>query len=72
MKRTNTIRTITEVGMFAALGFVFDELQGILSKGIFVNGGSIGIAMIAVLSIGYRRGFSNTAFSVDRNLFHSL
>ena len=57
MKRTNTIRTITEVGMFAALGFVFDELQGILSKGIFVNGGSIGIAMIAVLIIGYRRGF---------------
>ena len=58
MKNTsNSIRTICEVGMFAALGFVFDELQGILSKGIFVNGGSIGFAMIAVLIVAYRRGF---------------
>ncbi len=55
--KSNTVRTITEVGMFAALGFVFDELQGILSKGIFVNGGSIGFAMIAVLIVAYRRGF---------------
>ena len=58
MKNTsNTIRTICEVGIFAALGFVFDELQGIISKGVFVNGGSIGFAMIAVLIIAYRRGF---------------
>lgn len=57
MKKTNTIRTICEVGMFAALGFVFDELQGILSKGVFVNGGSIGFAMIAVLIISFRRGW---------------
>ena len=58
MKNTaNTVRTITEIGIIAALGFVFDELQGIISKGIFVNGGSIGFAMIAVLIIAYRRGF---------------
>ena len=58
MKNTSkTIRTICEIGIFAALGFVFDELQGILSKGIFVNGGSIGFAMIAVLIVAYRRGF---------------
>ena len=58
MKNTsNTIRTICEIGIFAALGFVFDELQGILFKGIFVNGGSIGFAMIAVLIVAYRRGF---------------
>lgn len=57
MKKTSTIRTICEVGMFAALGFVFDELQGILSKGVFVNGGSIGFAMIAVLIISFRRGW---------------
>lgn len=43
--------------MFAAIGFVLDELQGILSKGLFINGGSIGFAMIAVLVIGYRRGW---------------
>ena len=54
---TNTIRTICEIGIIAALGFVFDELQGILWKGIFINGGSIGIAMIAVLVMAYRRGF---------------
>lgn len=58
MKRTSTyVRTICEIGMFAALGFVLDELQGILSKGIFINGGSIGFAMVAVLVIGYRRGW---------------
>ena len=58
MDRTqNRIRTICEIGMFAAIGFVLDELQGILGKGIFINGGSIGFAMIAVLIIGFRRGW---------------
>ena len=32
---TNAVRTISEVGIFAALGFVFDELQGIIFKGVF-------------------------------------
>ena len=54
---TNTVRTICEIGIIAALGFVFDELQGILFKGIFVNGGSIGFAMVAVLVMAYRRGW---------------
>ena len=58
MKNTNNIvRTLCEIGIIAALGFVFDELQGILSKGIFVNGGSIGFAMVAVLVMAYRRGW---------------
>ena len=48
--------TLCEIGIFAALGFVLDELQGILFKGVFPNGGSIGFAMIAVLIVGYRRG----------------
>ena len=57
MKNTaNTIRTLCEIGIFAALGFVFDELQGVLFGGVFPNGGSIGFAMIAVLIIAYRRG----------------
>ena len=57
MKNTSKIvNTLCEVGIFAALGFVIDELQGILFKGVFPNGGSIGFAMIAVLIIGYRRG----------------
>ena len=54
---TNLVRTICEIGIIAALGFVFDELQGILFKGIFINGGSIGFAMIAVLVMAYRRGW---------------
>lgn len=58
MKRNNQIvQTISEIGIFAALGFVIDELQGIIGKGLFVNGGSIGFAMIAVLIIGLRRGW---------------
>lgn len=58
MKNTsNIVRVLCEIGIIAALGFVFDELQGILFKGIFVNGGSIGFAMIAVLVMAYRRGW---------------
>lgn len=55
--QTNSIRTISEIGIFAALGFVFDEFQGVFSKGVFINGGSIGFAMIAVLIIAFRRGW---------------
>ena len=57
MKNTSKLVTaICEIGIFAALGFVLDELQGIIFKGVFPNGGSIGFAMIAVLIIAYRRG----------------
>jgi len=57
MKNTSKlVNTLCEVGIFAALGFVIDELQGILFKGVFPSGGSIGFAMIAVLIIAYRRG----------------
>lgn len=56
-KQGSYVKTITEVGIFAALGYVFDELQGVISKGLFTAGGSIGFAMIAVLIIGLRRGF---------------
>ena len=56
-KTSSTIRTMCEIGLFAAIGFALDELQGILLKGVFINGGSIGFAMIAVLIISYRRGW---------------
>ena len=55
MKSNSIVRTIAEVGIFAAIGFVLDEIQGVLSFS-FTAGGSIGIAMIAVLIIAYRRG----------------
>ena len=56
-KNSNVITTMCEVGIFAAIGYVLDELQGVLSKGLFINGGSIGFAMIAVLIIAFRRGW---------------
>ena len=57
MKNNNIIRTIAEVGIFAAIGFVLDEIQGIAFASIFTAGGSIGFAMVAVLIIAYRRGW---------------
>ena len=57
MKNKNIIRTIAEVGIFAAIGFVLDEIQGIAFASIFTAGGSIGFAMVAVLIIAYRRGW---------------
>lgn len=53
----NIVRTIAEVGIFAAIGFVLDEIQGIAFGSVFTAGGSIGIAMVAVLIIAYRRGW---------------
>ncbi len=50
-------RTIAEVGIFAALGYVLDFLAGAYSQTLFTSGGSIGIAMICVFIITYRRGF---------------
>ena len=58
MKNTpKIVTTLCEIGIFAALGFVLDELQGILFKSVFPNGGSIGFAMIAVLIIAFRRRY---------------
>ncbi len=56
MKNVSLTKVIAEIGIFAAIGFVLDEIQGAYSVS-FVNGGSIGIAMIAVLIIAYRRGW---------------
>ena len=48
---------IIEIAIFAAIALALDFLQGGLWRGVFVNGGSIGLAMIPVLIMGYRRGF---------------
>ena len=56
-KSSNVTRIITEVGLFAAVGYVLDELQGLLFGAVFTAGGSIGFAMLAVLLIAYRRGW---------------
>ncbi len=57
MRNKNIVRIIAEVGIFSAIGFVLDELQGIAFASVFTAGGSIGFAMVAVLIIAYRRGW---------------
>lgn len=58
MKKSSvwSTRTIAEIGIFAALGYVLDFLAGTYSASLFPNGGSIGIAMICVFIVAFRRG----------------
>ena len=56
MKEKFNVRILAEIAIFAALGFALDALQGGYSRGMFPSGGSIGIAMLPVFIIGYRRG----------------
>lgn len=51
-----SVKVLCEIAIFAAIGFVLDILQSGIWKGAFVNGGSIGLAMVPVLIISYRRG----------------
>lgn len=62
MKKVNLVKTIAEIGIFAAIGFVLDEVQGAVSFS-FTAGGSIGFAMVAVLIMAYRRGFLPAIFT---------
>lgn len=55
-KKNNVVQLMTEIALLSALGFVLDEFSGLFFKGIFFKGGSIGIAMCAVLIMAYRRG----------------
>jgi thiamine transporter len=55
-KRDELIRTMAEVAVFSALGYVLDLLASFYSKFAFVNGGSIGIALACVFFVAYRRG----------------
>ena len=48
---------ITEIAIFASIALALDFLQAGLFRGVFVNGGSIGLSMIPVILIGFRRGF---------------
>lgn len=56
-EKTWSVKTIAEIAIFAALGYVLDMLAGIYSNPLFPNGGSLGIAMVCVFIISYRRGF---------------
>lgn len=54
--KQSVLRTMTEVAIFASLGYVLDLLAGAYSSPIFPNGGSIGIALVCVFIISFRRG----------------
>ena len=57
MKYKKTLRIIAEITIISALAFTLDYIQGLITGGLFPNGGSIGIAMLPILFIAYRRGF---------------
>ena len=50
-------KVISEIAIFTAIAFALDFLQGGIFRGLFPNGGSIGIAMLPILLLCYRRGF---------------
>ncbi len=56
-EKTWSVKTIAEIAIFSALGYVLDLLAGIYSSPLFPNGGSLGVAMVCVFIISYRRGF---------------
>lgn len=57
MKKINT-RVIAEIALLAAFSYIIDLLQGAISNFLpfWPNGGSIGIAMIPIIILSYRRG----------------
>ena len=57
--QTNKFKTsvITEIALFSAIALALEFLQTGLWRSVFVNGGSIGLSMIPIILIGYRRGF---------------
>lgn len=55
-KEKFSTRVLAEIAIFAALAFALDALQGGIWRGVFINGGSIGFAMLPVFVISYRRG----------------
>lgn len=55
MKKIN-VRIMAEIAICAAIGFVLDIFQGGIFRGVWFNGGGIGISMVPVFIIAYRRG----------------
>lgn len=53
--KNKKIVTMTEIAVFASIGFVLDILANLYS-GFFVNGGSISFAILAVIILSFRRG----------------
>lgn len=56
MKKRKEIIAISEVAIFAAIGFVLDFAANLYSGYIFPNGGSLSFALLAILIVAFRRG----------------
>ena len=56
MEKKFSTRVIVEIAIFAAIAVSLDFIQGSFFKGIWANGGSLGIAMVPIFIIAYRRG----------------
>ena len=56
MREKFSTRILAEIAIFAAIGFALDALQSGIFKGVWVNGGSVGFAMLPVFIMAYRRG----------------
>lgn len=54
--RKQLIRFIAEVSIFTALGLVLDFVAGLISAAIWKNGGSITLAMVPIIIMGYKYG----------------
>ena len=57
MEKNERVKLIAEIAIMTAIAFALDFLQGGITRGLFPNGGSIGLAMIPILLLAYRRGF---------------
>ena len=56
MKTKFSTKVVVEIAIFAAIAVALDFIQGAFFKGIWANGGSLGIAMVPIFIICYRRG----------------
>lgn len=55
-KKLILIIFIAEVSIFTALGLVLDFVAGLISAAIWTNGGSITLAMVPIIIMGYKYG----------------
>lgn len=62
MKKNGT-RFIAEMGIYVALGLVFDIIAGVIGFKIWPNGGSISIAMLPIFMMSFRYGLKGGLIS---------
>ena len=56
MKTNRTVLIIVEIAVLSSLSLVLDYLANFTTGSLFVSGGSISIAMVPIMLIGFRRG----------------